>query len=149
MLQLVKANLEDILAQMRAYCDGQNDHPLMEEIVLLTATHYESTEDYLTAMSLYTLLLRIQENVFGVDCEQSIKYQNSLGQLAQNIKEFGGVQLSQQYFKKAQELTEKYHKELAESMTPEEIKESKEKQASIYFNLFVASEGNQEYEEAL
>lgn len=34
-------------------------------------------------------------------------------------------------------------------MTAEENKESNEKQAAIYFNLYIASEGNQEYEEAL
>ena len=34
-------------------------------------------------------------------------------------------------------------------MTAEESKESSEKQAAIYFNLYLAAEGNQEYEEAL
>ena len=68
-LSLVQQNLESVLAAMITYCEGLRTHPFLEEVVLLYAAHMESTEQFLSAMALYSLFLRIQQNIFGDDCE--------------------------------------------------------------------------------
>ena len=58
-MHLVKMNLEHVLTRMINYCEGDRLHPFLEEIVMLYANWMESTEQYLSALALYSLFLRI------------------------------------------------------------------------------------------
>jgi hypothetical protein len=147
-MTLVQQNLENVLANMINYCEGQRTHPFLEEVVLLYAAHMESTEQYLSAMALYSLFLRIQQNLFGEDCEQMIKTYKTMATLSMYVGH-GGATSGQKFLTKAQELIVKHGLSDESNMSPEEIKESKEQQSSLYFQQYLAAEGNQQYEEAL
>lgn len=140
-MTLVQQNLENVLANMINYCEGQRTHPFLEEVVLLYAAHMESTEQYLSAMALYSLFLRIQQNLFGEDCEQMIKTYKTMATLSMYVGH-GGATSGQKFLTKAQELIVKHGLSDESNMSPEEIKESKEQQSSLYFQQYLAAEGN-------
>lgn len=75
---MVQANLEVLLKQMIEYCENTRNHPFLEEVIMLYAAHMESTEQFLSAMAMYSLFLKIQESIFGPDCEQMIKTYKTL-----------------------------------------------------------------------
>ena len=110
---------------MIKYCENERDHPFLEEIVLLYAAHFESTEQYLSAMALNSLFLRIQIQIFGEDSEQLIKTYKTLSTLAMYLGQ-SGASSGQKFLAKAQELMIKHGTTDESTMTAEEIKESKE-----------------------
>ena len=60
---MVQANLEVLLKQMIEYCENTRNHPFLEEVIMLYAAHMESTEQFLSAMAMYSLFLKIQESI--------------------------------------------------------------------------------------
>lgn len=127
---------------MISYCENDRTHPFLEEIVMLYAQWMESTEQFLSALALYSLFLRIQQAIFGEDCEQMIKTYKVMATLAMCIGQNGTVSGSK-FLEKAQELIVKHGLGNELTMTPEEVKQSKEQQASLYFQQYLAADGNQ------
>jgi hypothetical protein len=92
---------------MISYCENDRTHPFLEEIVMLYAQWMESTEQFLSALALYSLFLRIQQAIFGEDCEQMIKTYKVMATLAMCIGQNGTVSGSK-FLEKAQELIVKH-----------------------------------------
>lgn len=106
-MTMISHNLEAVLASMINYCENQRTHPFLEEIVLLYAAHMESTEQYLSAMALNSLFLRIQQQIFGEDSEQLIKTYKTLATLSMYLGQ-SGASSGQKFLGKAQELMVKH-----------------------------------------
>ena len=60
-----------------------------------------------------------------------------------------GATQGQRFLSKAQELIQKFSHNDEVQMSPEEIKQSREQQSSLFFQQYLAAESNQDYEKAL
>jgi len=65
---MVQKNLEVTLQQMIDYLEGDRTHPFLEEVIILYAMYMENSQQYLSALALYSLFLRIQTSLFGGEC---------------------------------------------------------------------------------
>ena len=87
------------------YCEGDKDHPFLEEVISIFANFFENMGSYQNAFILWNKFLRIQKYMFGEDNNQMITTYKKLATLAVAISE---PTISQQYLEKASALMEKF-----------------------------------------
>jgi len=68
------------------YCEGNGNHPFLEEVVSIFASFFEQMGSYQNSFLMWSKFLRIQQNMFGEDREQMITTYKKMGSLAVMIK---------------------------------------------------------------
>jgi hypothetical protein len=145
---MVQKNLEVALQQMIDYLEGDRTHPFLEEIIILYASYMENSQQFLSALALYSLFLRIQTSLFGEECAQMIKTYQTMSDLAMQIP--GSAGQGQKYLEKAQELQDKYGTPIDETtMSEEQLKAHRQKEAAILFKQYLAAEQTGDLKKAL
>ena len=61
----LKVTLNGVFTAQVAYCEGDKNHPFLEEVISLMSTLFESINDPRSAVYMWHLLLAIQEKMFG------------------------------------------------------------------------------------
>lgn len=129
--------LSQTLEKTMAYCEGDKNHPFLEEVVTIFASYFESLGSYQNAFIMWSKFLKIQQNLFGDDREQMITTYKKLATLAVQI---GQSDVSQKYLGIANELHEKHADSTPDSeKTEEEIKEGLEYKAQLLFQQYLAA----------
>jgi hypothetical protein len=61
----VQTNLNETLKQTIDYCEGDKDHPFLEEVLSVFANYFENTQSFENSLIMWSKLLRIQQNLLG------------------------------------------------------------------------------------
>lgn len=102
----VEMTLSTTFEKQVAYCEGEKNHPFLEEVVSIFASYFESTQSYSNAFLMWSKFLRIQQNMFGEDREQMISTYKKLGQLAVFS---GQPEQAKRYYAEVNKLLEAYN----------------------------------------
>lgn len=80
-LHSIKIKLDSVLSAQVAYCEGDKNHPFLEEVISLYSHLFESLGDHRSAIYMWQYLLAIQEKMFGETRRQMFTTLKKLGSL--------------------------------------------------------------------
>lgn len=134
--------LSYVMMKQLEYVEGNRNHPFLEQTVTNLAILKRSQQDYHVALQLFEQLRRIQEAAYGPDNEAIIYTYKNVGvcYLALGIPE-----RAEEYYLKAlnlMQLISESNPVVVEEGGEDPFKEDKEQLASIYFNLYLSAQSN-------
>ena len=112
--------LNGVFQAQIAYCEGDRSNPLLEEVVSLLATFFESTGNYRNALYMWHHFAGIQERMFGEDKKEMIMPTKKIATLHSQL---GEPLSASKFFERVQLLMEKF-RDSDPNQTEEEKKEA-------------------------
>lgn len=100
----VQTNLNETLKQTVEYCEGDKEHPFLEECISVFANYFENSGSYDNSLVMWAKMLRIQQNLLGEDREEMIPTYKKMAALAVAIQQ---PNLSQKYLQCAEDIMKK------------------------------------------
>ena len=94
--RMIEVKLAQVFEAQLNYCDGNKNHPFLEEVVSVFASFFESNASYSNALLMWSKLLRVQQEMFGEDRIQMVSTYKKIASLSLNI---GQPQSSIKYYK--------------------------------------------------
>ena len=131
----VRQALNGVFMAQIAYCEGDKNHPFLEEVISLMASLYESTmQDSRSAIYMFHLLLAIQDKMYGGVRKEMFSTFKKLGSL---YFQMGNPVSAAKYFEQAQDMLKlSIDDSEPNSETQKELLESQE---NTYFSQYLAA----------
>lgn len=128
--------LSYVLQKQTEYCENCKTHPFLEQTIINLAIFYRSQQQYQISLSMWQNLLKIQEQVYGLNSEVLIYTMKNLGicYLALGVPE-----KAEEYYLKALDIMNTIK---ADNVSDELLNEDREQMAAIYFNLYLSASTN-------
>ena len=134
----VEMQLSQTFEKQIAYCEGEKNHPFLEEVVSIFASYFESMGSFQNSLLMWSKFLRVQQFLFGEDNEKMITTYKKMATLAVSI---GQPSTSQKYLNTAQQLIEKVQSEggVEAERSEEEKKANLEDTSHIHFQQYLTA----------